>query len=1148
MSSNNHDKPSSQEPPEDSINGQGESTKNDTIFDSTIAARWLNMNANGEQRVEDHGADQTILNDPLLQSLRANAPNPQYKLATDDYRAENDNTQRAENKTKPPSGTRNNLGDLFAPPPALPARVRNQPALGQPINQEEPTNAPSPAESTSVLPPTVQSAPPNSKSLPPLQRASPLDQSKAAPTTRHERLISWGAGMQQSSFASAGENSSSNPNRYPLQPHHLSRGRTVALGDILQSSPYETEAETYILKAIEKHSRPRTGTLDSSLWSTADQAAHGFEDTQHPQQDDIAINDQALVEEDIVDDGKMVFENLPSPAVSFSRQSSFASQSQQQRERNPLLAAKKPTRLQKRQVSVQDQLLGLTSALQALDGHGERADGASERTEPVRKDDAASAGRGHRRVGSADQFANNAVSIMDGSDAEQPSELDAMNGNGGKGHRRWGTIDNNLSVLEEDRASQLSQESGQSIANDTRKTMEIDGYDENIVEITAQKRRYLRQRQTGVFARLRGTLRDGLALWSKYSRRQRVHAWRYLKIAFCYVIIPASAVSAILFYAGGNPPSGRGANESDYASASWWLLFMCVRQMITFLLALGTQSILIDFLGLETKVLLRIFGPVLSLLIVQSKGWPCVLLFWAVYDFILLQGDWAFAHHWGYFQESITLFSEQNPSGNIVESHWNQVVLGTAIGISVITSVKRFLIGLYQGKQLFTQYGHQLAKLMDKMLIISQVAGLAKNIERATNASDHAVAWNDDALRGLSFTDFDDADDDSASVSFLDEDQKNPLAGGVGARPGPNHLQQLLDEWEEPDVDRQSHYDEDVSISAVLRFRKTLFFIQQKDEFPFSYRFGSAASREQCVQSAQLVYERLLLHRKGSYLHFETFAILALDSKGRVDPFKARQLIKLFRPDRDGKLELIEFLKSIDSVYKKYRLLLASIANTNGIDRASENIFNFAYYILVIVVVTTVWGFDPLAIFLSLSSIVLGFAFMIGKASASYFDGVLFILVRRPYNIGDRIHISNIEQETDINGSLGYERILVFKSAVEEYLRARPREWIMMTGFRASKLSPELGYVEYVMHVMHRESWQQHIQLQDSKANFQSYCLEVSNQLGMHYSAPPLPVDIRMPTQGSDEGDHTPEIDPAARAERFRSLAMTQHKIGWIGT
>lgn len=50
-------------------------------------------------------------------------------------------------------------------------------------------------------------------------------------------------------------------------------------------------------------------------------------------------------------------------------------------------------------------------------------------------------------------------------------------------------------------------------------------------------------------------------------------------------------------------------------------------------------------------------------------------------------------------------------------------------------------------------------------------------------------------------------------------------------------------------------------------------------------------------------------------------------------------------------------------------------------------------------------GFDPFALFLSLSSIILAFAFMLASASSKYFEGLLFILVQRPYDIGDRINI-----------------------------------------------------------------------------------------------------------------------------------------------
>lgn len=75
---------------------------------------------------------------------------------------------------------------------------------------------------------------------------------------------------------------------------------------------------------------------------------------------------------------------------------------------------------------------------------------------------------------------------------------------------------------------------------------------------------------------------------------------------------------------------------------------------------------------------------------------------------------------------------------------------------------------------------------------------------------------------------------------------------------------------------------------------------------------------------------------------------------------------------------------------------------------------------------------DPLALFLSLSSVILAFAFMIGPASSKYFEGLLFILVRRPYGIGDLIHISNVENDTDIDGSTGWfvQNVTLYETTV----------------------------------------------------------------------------------------------------------------------
>lgn len=79
---------------------------------------------------------------------------------------------------------------------------------------------------------------------------------------------------------------------------------------------------------------------------------------------------------------------------------------------------------------------------------------------------------------------------------------------------------------------------------------------------------------------------------------------------------------------------------------------------------------------------------------------------------------------------------------------------------------------------------------------------------------------------------------------------------------------------------------------------------------------------------------------------------------------------------------------------------------------------NVAFFILLICIILAANGFNPLALFLSFSSIILAFAFMIGSASSKYFEGILFILVRRPYDIGDRIAISDVNSVASIDGTL----------------------------------------------------------------------------------------------------------------------------------
>jgi hypothetical protein len=167
-------------------------------------------------------------------------------------------------------------------------------------------------------------------------------------------------------------------------------------------------------------------------------------------------------------------------------------------------------------------------------------------------------------------------------------------------------------------------------------------------------------------------------------------------------------------------------------------------------------------------------------------------------------------------------------------------------------------------------------------------------------------------------------------------------------------------------------------------------------------------------------------------------------------------------------------------------------------------------------------------------------------------------------SLGDMIHISNIESGTALEGSVGwtvnnvtlfetemtwlptmercsisngslansriinwarsltarfviflifpidtpYDTLEIFKVAVEEYLKARPREWLALNAFRVNFLQGEKAWMRIEVVVQHRESWQNVGTVLDSKGNLMSYCTEVQKMLGIQYKAPHVPIEL----------------------------------------
>lgn len=216
-------------------------------------------------------------------------------------------------------------------------------------------------------------------------------------------------------------------------------------------------------------------------------------------------------------------------------------------------------------------------------------------------------------------------------------------------------------------------------------------------------------------------------------------------------------------------------------------------------------------------------------------------------------------------------------------------------------------------------------------------------------------------------------------------------------------------------------------------------------------------------------------------------------------------------------------------------------------------------------------------------------------------EGLLFILARRPYQIGDAIHVSNVETDTNYHGSawwivqdvtlftttviflytgeratlsngslassriinssmspqaylyitlkfpvdVSYEKLEVFHSAIEQFLKNRPREWLSYLDFRALRVEANEGFIEYMVAVQHRQSWANWGTIMLSKAHLIHFSLELSKKLNIWYKTPPLPVnlsvsghppDLSMPSVGDD---NVPSPGSAVNADVAAATDLT---------
>jgi len=431
-------------------------------------------------------------------------------------------------------------------------------------------------------------------------------------------------------------------------------------------------------------------------------------------------------------------------------------------------------------------------------------------------------------------------------------------------------------------------------------------------------------------------------------------------------------------------------------------------------------------------------------------------------------------------------------------------------------------------------------------------------------------------------------DENSARTLPLHNNASKLLTSIHFGSEGSIKINELLGEWEE--IELAGKRTENPSLSAIVQFGTSLGVL--KSDYPFGQYFGYCPTRYECVKCSQCVYSSLLKlqqrvpsidsitdgenvnstssdknngENQRDILKFHTIALIArIDETGQLDTDVMKDLMRLFRPTREGEISLVDFCKSIDSVYKEIRKLLASVTNEGMMNAAVERVVDFLFYSTLVILGMAAIGIDVFVIFGFFSATIISFSFCVGGASSEVIKGLLFILLQRPYDIGDRIALGEateiatktgspqwtvtnltlyhttllfaptMESATLSNGSMANLRIIngnrspratlqfymkfgvsvelgtieEFKKRLFEYIRSKPREWLRPLAFRLCKIAADLGYVEYFIQLQHREGWQQLACLLDSLSDAQQFSFTLSASLGMDYQSPALPIHL----------------------------------------
>ncbi|KAI3645751.1 hypothetical protein MP228_008679 [Amoeboaphelidium protococcarum] len=121
-----------------------------------------------------------------------------------------------------------------------------------------------------------------------------------------------------------------------------------------------------------------------------------------------------------------------------------------------------------------------------------------------------------------------------------------------------------------------------------------------------------------------------------------------------------------------------------------------------------------------------------------------------------------------------------------------------------------------------------------------------------------------------------------------------------------------------------------------------------------------------------------------------------------------QQIVRLFLLSKSdkGKFTQRDFRQLLIKIYRERGRLVASLSGMKSLIRKVDDFLTIVLCFLLVMGTLSIFGVNAYSVFVSISSVMVSFAFLFGSTAKQAFEGIILMFLVHPYDVGDRIWVS----------------------------------------------------------------------------------------------------------------------------------------------